>query len=71
MVAIGRFLGTSRTAKRQEREHVEREQMARLEKAEGDLTQLKARAARAIGLLDDRQSRNHFADALRISLGRN
>lgn len=45
-------------------ESVEREKIAKLEQAESDLLTLRARASRAMGLLDERQRRNHWREAI-------
>lgn len=43
---------------------VEREKMARLEQAEGELATLGNRAALAIRRLDERRGRNHWREAI-------
>lgn len=43
---------------------VEREKMERLEKAEAELVTLKARAVRAVAVLDGRQQRNHWRESI-------
>ena len=56
--------------KHKQREAVENAKEARLTKAEGDLLALKVRANRAIGTLDTRSERNHFAEAIRATIQR-
>lgn len=43
---------------------IEREKMARIEKAENDLRGLQSRGARAFRTLDARRGRNHFREAI-------
>lgn len=42
----------------------EREKLERLERAEDTLSDLKIRAERAIRILDERQKRNHWREAI-------
>lgn len=42
----------------------DRANLARLEQAESDLGVLKARASRAIGILDARDGRNHWRESI-------
>jgi len=49
-------------------EAIEQDKMHRLEKAERDLESLQLRAFRAITLLDDRQSRNHWRESIEVMI---
>lgn len=52
------------TRRAREREAREREKMAALERAEGDLRDLKERKTRALGELDARHRRNHWGESI-------
>lgn len=49
---------------RKKRDAIERENMAQLERAEGDLRDLRSRAERAVGTLTSRDNRNHWRESI-------
>lgn len=54
----------TRKKRRSDIDEQEREKIARLEQAEGELVSLKARAARAVRILEERRSQNGWKESI-------